>query len=277
MANANCSYTGQQPTCMISPRLYHTATLLNDGRVLIAGGLDNSGNVLSSLEIWDPAANSGAGGFYGLGTATAGGTPTGDTAGTLSHGRLLHSAVLLANGKVLIFGGTVTSGAALKTAEVIDPNWVSEPLRFSEHPGQQYELASLAGVVDPVAQWNSTDGGRLASSRTDTHLYGEVRRGLQRDRRATQRLRRGQQTSTCPRRLPWISERIAQHRSLRGPRRSSTNYYGALRMRSSPARVRSQFLHRESSSTTTPPYPISVQVTDQYGLSYTSLEICRVD
>jgi hypothetical protein len=41
----------------------------------------------------------------------------------LATPRLLHSAVLLANGKVLIFGGTDATGAALTSAEIIDPNW----------------------------------------------------------------------------------------------------------------------------------------------------------
>jgi hypothetical protein len=122
-AQAKCSATGlntsgtsltnsQHPTaslCLGTARLYHTATLLNDGRVLIAGGTDGH-SVLSSMEIWDPADNNGAGGFTPLGNMK---TP-----------RQNHSAVLLENGKVLIFGGLTTTNpkATIEDGEVIDPS-----------------------------------------------------------------------------------------------------------------------------------------------------------
>ena len=35
-------------------RAYHTATLLPNGKVLVAGGEDNGGNGLSSTELYDP-------------------------------------------------------------------------------------------------------------------------------------------------------------------------------------------------------------------------------
>jgi hypothetical protein len=111
-------------SALLTPRIGHTATLLNDGRVLIAGGQDNNGNYLSSIEIWDPAANSGAGGFYYIGTATRGGAATPNpTPGTLLTPRAHQNAVLLNNGDVLIFGGINTKGA-LSSAEIINPNWV---------------------------------------------------------------------------------------------------------------------------------------------------------
>jgi hypothetical protein len=96
---------------MTSPRLYHTATLLSNGKVLIAGGTNGS-SVLNTMEIFDPAGNSGAGSFTAL--------------GTMSTQRLAHSAVLLANGKVLIFGGTNDGTTVLNSAEVIDPNYASD-------------------------------------------------------------------------------------------------------------------------------------------------------
>ena len=123
-AQADCSVVAVPTSCMGTARIFHTATLLEDGRVLIVGGEDGGGNVLSSIEIWDPAANSGAGGFYPLGTRTPGGAVVPiPTPATLLTARMEHEAVLLDNGKVLIFGGMNSTGT-LSSAEVVDPNWV---------------------------------------------------------------------------------------------------------------------------------------------------------
>ena len=78
-------------------RVFHTATLLNNGKVLVAGGHD------ASAEIFDPTS----------GTFAA--------TGSMSVGRDSHTATLLANGKVLIAGGENVSGP-LATTELYDPN-----------------------------------------------------------------------------------------------------------------------------------------------------------
>lgn len=82
-------------------RLEHTATLLGDGRVLVAGG-NRSGTMLGEAELHDPAT--------GTWTAT----------GALANPRWLHAAVLLPNGRVLVVGGDNQSGR-LASAEVYDP------------------------------------------------------------------------------------------------------------------------------------------------------------
>src|SRR5205085_2654756 len=83
---------------------YHTATLLNNGMVLIAGGTDGIGGALSAAELYNPA------------TGTF--TPT----GSMTTTRYSHSATLLNNGMVLIVGGCCSSsGGVLATAELYDP------------------------------------------------------------------------------------------------------------------------------------------------------------
>jgi hypothetical protein len=87
---------------LVEPRSDHTATLLPDGRVLIAGGQNDSG-FLTSVEVFDPAANA----FVLL-------------AATLPVARAGHSATLLPDGRVLLLGGRNTSGY-LDAALVFDP------------------------------------------------------------------------------------------------------------------------------------------------------------
>src|SRR5208283_3128535 len=75
---------------------------LADGRVLITGGLDSSGDPLSSAEIFDPAK-----GTY-------------STTGSMKTTRFGHTATLLGNGKVLVAGGNPSS-IGEGTAELFDP------------------------------------------------------------------------------------------------------------------------------------------------------------
>ncbi len=84
-----------------------TATLLLDGRVLIAGGYDEKTNkIVASALVYDPA------------TGTF--TPT----GSLELGRTGHYAVLLRDGRVLIAGGMVSNerlNGPVASAELYDP------------------------------------------------------------------------------------------------------------------------------------------------------------
>ncbi|ABF43136.1 Kelch repeat protein [Candidatus Koribacter versatilis Ellin345] len=108
---ANFTTTGS----MLTARNQFTATLLNNGKVLIVGGAGST-HILASAELYDPASG------------------TFSTTGSLATSRFLHTATLLANGKVLVTGGYTDNpppgyGTAwLGTAELYDPasgTWTS--------------------------------------------------------------------------------------------------------------------------------------------------------
>ncbi len=90
---------------MITNRAEHTATLLANGEVLLAGGVASSYDqpFLSSAEVYDPA------------------TETFRPTGSLITPRRAHIATLLADGRVLITGGSNTRGSVLASAEIYDP------------------------------------------------------------------------------------------------------------------------------------------------------------
>lgn len=95
---------GVSPTgSMLTPRSGHTATLLANGLVLIAGGSVSGNNILSSAELYDPRTGSYS------------------QTGSMSTARLSPTATLLSNGKVLIAGG-YNQSQTLGSAELYDPS-----------------------------------------------------------------------------------------------------------------------------------------------------------
>ena len=90
---------------MVEARAWHTATRLDDGRVLVTGGRDAQLGDLASAELYDP--------IHGTWTAT----------GSMHWPRSLHTATRLLDGRVLVVGGRATS-----VAEIYDPatgTWLS--------------------------------------------------------------------------------------------------------------------------------------------------------
>ena len=87
---------------MVNARSGHTATLLTNGKVLLAGGNGGNGDFPLAAELFDPAT--------GEFTAT----------GDMTEERVLHTATLLSDGRVLLAGGN-SAGASSATAELFDP------------------------------------------------------------------------------------------------------------------------------------------------------------
>lgn len=100
---------------MNQPRAGCTATQLDDGTILIAGGLDASGNPQNTAEIFDPTAN----------------PPTFTAVGNMNSARAFHTATYIqiaTVGEVLITGGLTNNypnsssqGLTLESAELYDP------------------------------------------------------------------------------------------------------------------------------------------------------------
>src|SRR5262249_34395831 len=132
---------------MGTPRSFHTATLLSNGKVLVVGGFDNKGAPLANTEIYDPVAktfsatsnnmpNKAAGHtatllLNGKVLVVGGGNSTSEiydpasnswsAAGGIGGQRTYHTATLLPTGKVLIAGGSDQSGRTTNSALLFDP------------------------------------------------------------------------------------------------------------------------------------------------------------
>ena len=134
-------------------RTDHTATLLSDGRVLLTGGTKVTStpphfDILNTAEIYDPT--------------------TGDftrTTGIMTTSRRYHSAVLLADGRVLITGGEGGGTSYLFSAEIYDPTTDTFTPTGAMNAGRQGHTSTLlpngwvlitrAGICDDCGpDWN---------------------------------------------------------------------------------------------------------------------------
>jgi N-acetylneuraminic acid mutarotase len=88
---------------MRAARMSMTATLLPNGKVLVAGGQTAANDALGSSELFNPATGSFA------------------LTGKLITPRSGHTASLLANGKVLMAGGENVNGISIAKAELYNP------------------------------------------------------------------------------------------------------------------------------------------------------------
>ena len=101
----------------------HTATLLQDGRVLVVGGYD--GEAIGAVEIYDPN------------------TGTWVYSQPLQTPRSHHTATLLQNGTVLVVGGYGISDPTLKSVEIFDPSTETWRYTASKRVGTYEHTATL--------------------------------------------------------------------------------------------------------------------------------------
>jgi hypothetical protein len=179
---------------MASPRDLAMATLLDDGKVLVAGGSDGSQS-LTSAEIYDPkfgsfTATGSLNENHDGGTMTrladgrvlvAGGardksisptnsaeiydpkTGTFSRTGSLNTARAGQAAVLLSDGRVLLVGGYGTDSESLASAELYDPK-----------TGQCETTGSMARGRNPISAAKLPDGRVLVVGGLDSPSSAEI-------------------------------------------------------------------------------------------------------
>jgi N-acetylneuraminic acid mutarotase len=119
-------------------RFYHTATLLPDGKVLVAGGFYNDGScsdrlcsAVATAELYDPS------------------TGTWSLTGSMNVARENHTATLLSNGEVLVAGGDNGGGGpnlkALPSAELYNLATSTWTLTGTMHAARFNHSATILG------------------------------------------------------------------------------------------------------------------------------------
>jgi hypothetical protein len=136
---------------MAEARKLHTATLLGNGKVLVAGGHSN-GSATSVSELFDPAS--------GLWSGTGG----------LNTARWGHAAVRLNDGRVLAMGGY--GGSVLTSAEIYNPLSGTWNITDAMDSARYLHTATLLGDGRVLAAGGSNGPGLTASTELFDPLTG---------------------------------------------------------------------------------------------------------
>lgn len=130
----------------LAARYGHTATLLPNGKVLLAGGthyFTGTSTTIPSAEIYDPSAN------------------TWSATGSMSVQREFHTETVLANGTVLVTGGTTDGANALSSTETYNP------VANSWSPAASMSTARLFHTATML-----TNGTVIVVGGRDANVYG---------------------------------------------------------------------------------------------------------
>jgi len=131
---------------MNAARAGQTATLLDDGTVLVAGGFAPDGGFLASAEIYDPRAATW--------TAVA----------PMADRRSGHTATLLEDGTVLVAGGSRAGGSSVAVATLFDPDSRTWSAAGRMGTGRYWHTATLLGDGTVLVAGGLSDIGPQASA-----------------------------------------------------------------------------------------------------------------
>lgn len=145
------SGTWSATSSLSAPRADQTATLLNNGQVLIAGGESNLGTVLNTAELYNPV------------------TGTWSATGNMTSARKFYMATLLASGPnagdVLVVGGrNSTSGGSLATAELFNGSTWTTTASLTDARDAHTATLLNNGQVLVVGGFSSVTNSFLASA-----------------------------------------------------------------------------------------------------------------
>jgi hypothetical protein len=155
--------TYQKAPIMTEQRMDHTATLLPDGRVLLAGGRSHTADIFASATAE----------VFAKGTFV----PFGNLRGPRAH----HTATLLASGSVLLVGGRADT--VLASAEILDPMTGASRATGSLHDARSLHAAVrlpsgrvlIAGGVGGADEMTPVTAAEIFDPRSGT--FSEVTSG----------------------------------------------------------------------------------------------------